>query len=219
MADPVKTRRKYDSRRRREQAERTRRDIIDAAHGLFVDRGYVGTTMTAIAEAAGVAVETIYRGFGSKAALFEAVVESAVAGGAQRAQRPAEERPAIRAVIEETDPRRQIERYVATQPGIHSRMGPLVVALRAAADAEDSLSDMWERLEGQRLEGMGRFAQLLSDRGALRPSLSTQEARDLLWTLSSHAVYEKLVEQRGWTPERYERWLTDVLTTTLLDPG
>lgn len=216
MADRVKTRRTYDSRRRQQQAERTRQDIVDAAHALFVERGYVGTTMTAIAEAAEVAVETIYRGFGSKAALFEAVVEAAVAGGAQRASRPVEERPAIRAVIEERDPRRQIELYVATQPGIHERIGPLVRALKAAADVEDTLAHVWERLERQRLDGMGRFADLLADRGALHEGLSVEEARDVLWTLNSHAVYEKLVEQRGWTPQRYERWLTNTLIATLL---
>lgn len=216
MGDPVKTRRRYDSRRRQQQAERTRRDIVDAAHALFVDRGYVGTTMTAIADAAEVAVETIYRGFGSKAALFEAVVEVAVAGGAKRASRPVEERPAIRAVIDEPDPRRQIQRYVATQPGVHERLGPLVRTLKAAADVEEQLADVWERLEGQRLDGMGRFAQLLAERGALQEGLSVEMARDVLWTLNSHVVYEKLVEQRGWTPQRYEGWLTKTLIATLL---
>jgi AcrR family transcriptional regulator len=172
--------------------------------------------MTDIADAAEVAVETIYRGFGSKAALFAEVVEAAVAGGAQRAQRPIDQRPAIRAVMDEPDPRLQIERYVATQPGIHQRLGPLVHALRAAADVEEQLADVWERLENQRLDGMGRFAQLLADRGALQEDLSVEDARDVLWTLNSHDVYDKLVEQRGWTAQHYQRWLTDTLTFALL---
>lgn len=217
MSEDVKTRRKYDSRRREQQAERTRHDIIKAAHPLFVDRGYAGTTMNAIADAAEVAVETIYRGLGSKAALFEAVVEAAVAGGAQRAQRPVEERPAVRAVIDEPDPLRQIEAYVATQPGIHDRLGPLVVALKAATDVEEQLAELWERLENQRLQGMGRFAQLLADRNALKPGMSVDEARDVLWTLCSHSVYEKLVERCGWSPQGYQAWLTDTLTSALLD--
>ncbi|MPZ73105.1 MAG: TetR family transcriptional regulator, partial [Nitriliruptorales bacterium] len=76
-------------------------------------------TMNDIAEAAGVAVETVYRGFSSKAVVSQSAVEAAVAGGAERAAVPAEERPAIRAVIDEPDPRRQQELYAATQPGIH----------------------------------------------------------------------------------------------------
>lgn len=216
MDESVKTRRRYDSRRRREQAERTRQDIIEAAHELFTDRGYAATTMVDVAAAAEVAVETVYRAVGSKAALLEAVIEAAVAGGAARAQRLVQDRPAIRAVIDEPDPRRQLERYAATQPGIHARLGPLVRVLHAAADAEPSLAATWDYLEGQRLDGMERFARLLADRGSLRPGMSSDDARDVLWTLNSHAVYAKLVEHRGWTPQQYQDWLADTLAATLL---
>jgi AcrR family transcriptional regulator len=75
--------------------------------------------MPAIAAETGVVVETIYRAFGSKARLFKAVIESALAGGSKRAEAPPEGRPAIRAVIEETDPRRKLELYAATQLGVH----------------------------------------------------------------------------------------------------
>src|SRR5918994_6537291 len=109
-------RRRYDSTRRQAQAAQTRQDILDAAHQLFLERGYAGTTLAAIAQAAGVVVETIYRAYGSKAELFKAVVRAVVAGGADRAQVPVEQRPAIAAVIAETDPHRQLERYAATQP-------------------------------------------------------------------------------------------------------
>lgn len=216
MTGPVKPRRKYDSRRRREQAARTRQDIVTAAHDLFVEHGYVGATMTDIAAAAGVAVETIYRGFGSKAGLFEAVVEAAVAGGAARAMVGVEDRPAIRAVIDETDPRKQLALYAATQPGIQARIGPLVRVLKVATEVDEDLAAIWDQLEHQRLEGMGRFARLLAERGVLRPGLTADDARDILWTINSHAVYEKLVDQRGWSPERYEQWVADTLVATLL---
>lgn len=217
MSEPVKPRRKYDSRRRREQAERTRRDIVMAALELFVERGYVGTTMNDIAAAAGVAVETVYRAFSNKALVFKSAVEAAVAGGAQRAELTAEERPAIRAVIEETDPRRQLELYAATQPGIHARMGPLLRVLKTAATLDDALTDVWAELEDQRLTGMQRFAQLLVDRGALRSGMSVEQARDLLWALNSHELHEKLVVQRGWTPRQYQQWLATALAAALLE--
>ena len=79
MKDHVKPRRPYESRRRREQAEQTRQVILAAAGSLFRERGYGGTAMTAIAEEAGVVVETIYRNFGSKRALFRAVIEAVAA--------------------------------------------------------------------------------------------------------------------------------------------
>ncbi len=218
MTDSVKPRRRYNSPRRRAQAAQTRRDIVTAASVLFRERGYVGTTMPTIAEESGVVVETIYRTFGSKAAVIKAVVEAAVAGGEARADVPVERRPAIRAVIEEHDPRRQIELYVATQPGIHSRSGPLLRAIRDAIGTDPELASLWRELEDTRLAGQARFAGLLADRSALRPGLSVDDAKDFIWTLCSLAVYESLVIDRGWTPEHYESWLARVLIDELLQP-
>jgi AcrR family transcriptional regulator len=216
MNEDVKPRRRYHSQRRQAQAAQTRHDILTAAQQLFLQRGYTGTTLASIAEAAGVVVETIYRAYGSKAALFKTVLEAAIAGGAARAERPPDQRPAIQAVINETNPRRQLQLYAATQPGIHARIGPLARVLAEAAAAEPELAEVSRQLEAQRLDGMGRFAQLLADRGALRPDLSVQEARDVLWTLNAHAVHDLLVTQRGWSPERYRDWLADTLARALL---
>jgi AcrR family transcriptional regulator len=216
MTEPVKPRRRYDSRRRDEQAAHTRRDIAAAAGKLFRERGYGATSMPMIASEAGVAVETIYRAFGSKAGLFKAVIEAAVAGGAARADEPVERRPAIRAVIEERDPRRQLDLYAATQPGIHRRSGPLLRALHGAAATDPELRSLWDEIEGSRLAGQGRVAGLLAERGALRSGLSVEEARDVIWTLCSLAVHDLLVEARGWSSERYQEWLASALTHELL---
>ena len=170
MSDDVKPRRRYDSTRRQAQAARTRQDILAAAHDLFLERGYAGTTLAAIAKAAGVVVETLYRAYGSKAELFKAVVRAAVAGGADRATVPVEQRPAIRALIAETDPRRQLELYAATQPGIQARAGPLLRVLIGAGAADPELAEVWTQLEDERLAGMGRFAGMLADRGRCGPA-------------------------------------------------
>jgi AcrR family transcriptional regulator len=217
MQPTVKTRRRYVSPRRQQQASQTRRDIVAAAGALFRQRGYAGTSMPAIASEAGVVVETIYRAFGSKAGLFKAVIEGAVAGGANRAETPPEERPAIRAVIEERDPRRQLELYAATQPGIHRRAGPLMRALVGAAAMDPELNVLLDELQGQRLAGLGRMAALLAERGALRSGLSVEWARDIIWTLCSLAVHDLLVIARGWTSESYEDWLAEALKRELLN--
>ena len=216
MNENVKPRRRYDSTRRQAQAAQTRQDILDAAHQLFLDRGYAGTTLAAIAQAAGVVVETIYRAHGSKAELFKAVVRAAVAGGATRAQVPVEQRPAIAAVIAEPDPHRQLELYAATQPGIHARAGPLLRVLIGAAATDPELARLWDQIEDERRNGLARFAQLLTDRGALRPELSVEEARDLLWALNSLTVHDLLVLGCGWSPERYRHWLAGTLARELL---
>jgi AcrR family transcriptional regulator len=216
MSEDVKPRRRYDSTRRQAQAAQTRQDILGAAQRLFLERGYAGTTLAAIAQAAGVVVETIYRAYGSKAELFKAVVQAAVAGGAARAQVPVEQRPAIAAVIAEPDPHRQLKLYAATQPGIHARAGPLMRVLVGAAAADPELAELWTQIEDERRTGQGRLVQLLADRGVLRPELPVEEARDLLWILCSLAVYDLLVLRCGWSPERYRDWLASALARELL---
>ncbi len=212
----VKPPRRYNSTRRRVQAAQTRQDILKAALRLFLESGYAGTTIGDVAAAAGVAVETIYRGFGSKAALFKGVMEAAVAGGAARAAIPPEERPAVRAMIEEQDPRRVLKLHAATQPGIHARAGPLYGVLIEAAGADDGLADVLNQLEAKRLTGMRRLAERLKDLGGIRPELSVEEAGDILWTVNSLAVYNLLVLQRGWSPERYRDWIAYTNTRALV---
>lgn len=173
--------------------------------------------MLVIARESGVAVETIYRAFGNKPGLFMAVIDASVAGGSTRADRPVEDRPAIRALIEEPDPRRQVELYAATQPGIHGRSAPLLLALSGAAATDPELSALWREIEASRLEGQGRFVGMLASRGVLRSGLSVEDGRDGLWALCSVAVFDMLVNTRGWPVERYERWLAARLLDLLLD--
>ena len=218
MPEVVKDRRRYESRRRKEQAEQTRRDIVTAAGTLFRVRGY-GVPMLEIAREAGVVVETVYRIFGSKAGLFRATVEALLAGGASRAEIPVEERPAIRAILDEPDPRKQVAGYAATQPGIHRRAGPLLRALRDARGSDPELRRLWDDMEAWRLDGQGRFVRMLADRGALRPGLTVDVGTDVAWTLCSLAVYDSLVLGRGWRDERYQAWLTDALARELLASG
>jgi AcrR family transcriptional regulator len=212
----VKPRRRYDSRRRQAQATQTREDILAAARLVFVEHGYSGATMAAIARTADVVVETIYRTFGSKAGLFKTVVRAAVAGGAARAEVPVEQRPAIQAIISERDPRRQLALYAATQPGIHARSAPLLRVLIEGAGGDPELAQVWRELEAERLAGLLRFAQLLAERGVLKSDLTVEQARDTLWTLNSLAVHDLLVAQRGWSAEQYRDWLAAAMAGVLL---
>jgi hypothetical protein len=88
--------------------------------------------------------------------------------------------------------------------------------LEAAAGHDPALRALQERLAAQRLDGLRRFAQLLHDRGALRPGLPADRAADLLWTICAQANYDSLVARRGWTAEEYQAWLGDTLIGALL---
>ena len=144
MSENARGKRRYDGSRRRDQATQTRTRIIAAAAQVFLERGYAGATIPAIAAEAGVAVETVYRAATGKAGLLAAAVQVALAGGVERAELPVEQREGIRRVIEETDPRRQLAAYAATQPGVWSRVGPLLRVLDAAAGTDDTLVELRE---------------------------------------------------------------------------
>jgi AcrR family transcriptional regulator len=216
MFEEARPTRKYDGAQRRQRAEATRAKVVAAATRMFLEHGYAGATITAIAAEAGVALQTVYRAAPGKVGLLAAAVRAAVAGGDERARIPVEERPAIRALIDEQDPHRQLALYAHTQPGIWARVGPLLRVLAVAAASEPDLRRLQAEQDRQRVAGLTRFAELLQERGALRNGLTPGNAADIIVTLGSYATYESLVLTRGWTDGHYESWLADTLQRTLL---
>jgi AcrR family transcriptional regulator len=216
MSEEARPKRRYDATGRRVRAEATRDRVVEAASRVFLARGYAGATIPAIAAEAGVALQTVYRAAPGKAGLLAAAVSAAVAGGVERSQRPVETRPAIRAIADEPDPRRQLALYAHTQPGIWARVGPLLGVFEAAAVSEPDLRRLQREQDAQRHAGLTRFTRLLDERGALRAELTPQRAADLIVTLGSYATYRSLVITLGWTDEQYEAWLTDTLQHCLL---
>jgi AcrR family transcriptional regulator len=216
MSESTRPKRRYDNARRQSQAENTRARVVDAAARVFLEHGYAGATIPAIAAEAGVALQTVYRAAPGKAGLLAAAVTGAVAGGSERADVPVDDRPAIRAIIDEQDPSQQLRLYAHTQPGIWARVGPLMRVLQAAAASERELRQVQDDQEAQRHAGLTRFTRLLEERGALRDDLTPERAADLIITLASFATYDSLVATRGWTPEQYEAWLAEALQSSLL---
>ena len=211
MSDAVK-RRSYDASGRRRRAQETRRRILDVARQLFVESGFAATTMAEIASAADVSVETVYAGFGTKSNLLKVVWDVTIAGDDEPV--PIMERPALRAVRAEPDPERALRRYAAFVAETAPRTFPVMSVVLLAAASDGSIAELAEELAGQRLTGMAAFAHQLAESGRL--AISEADARDLLWTLNSAQVYDLLVVQRGWPLRRFEEFLGDTWTQTLL---
>jgi TetR/AcrR family transcriptional regulator, regulator of autoinduction and epiphytic fitness len=211
-------RRRYDASGRRAKAAHTRAGVIDAAGRVFVRLGFAGATIPLIAAEAGVSVETVYRATPGKAGLLSAAVQAALAGGADRAELPVEQRAGIRRVIDESDPRRAIELYVRTQPGLWARTGPLLRVLAAAASTDPGLVELQTQLEEQRWRGQGRLADKLNELGGLRSDVPVGRAKDVVWTLCAQATFDALVTARGWSHADYATWLGDMLAAALLEP-
>lgn len=214
MSEAVKGPRRYDSTRRQEQARENRRAVLEAARHLFLDRGYAATTVGAIAAAAGVSVETLYKAFGNKPGLVKAVVDVAIVGDDEPV--PMLERDRVRRMEAETDPRRKLAMYGEHLAESAPRRVPVELLVRAAAASDAGAAGVWDQLEAERLTGMGFFARHLDAGGHLRRDVSVDEATDVLWTYNSAGVYEMLVMRRGWAPERYGSWVADALAAALL---
>lgn len=213
----VPKKRRYNAARRKEAAEATRRAILDAARSTFLERGYLATTMSSIAQRAGVALDTIYASIGGKPALFKLLVESAVSGS----DRPvaALERDYVRAIREEADPRRKLALYARAICAIHLRLAPLFEVLQSAAAADAELAALWSEISSRRARNMRLFAGELKAADALRDGLDLEQAADIIWSMNSSEFYLLLVAQRGWAPERFEQWLSDAWARLLLkDP-
>src|SRR3954471_17340736 len=107
MGEPVK-RRRYDSARRRAQAEGTRRDILDTAQRLFEERGYAATTMAAIASEARVALKTVYVNFETKSGVLRALWNFRLRAGQEEV--PVAEQDWYQSTLDEPDPEAQLRR-------------------------------------------------------------------------------------------------------------
>jgi AcrR family transcriptional regulator len=214
MSSSVKKRRPYDSTRRKEQARQTREAILDVAGTMFRERGYARTTVTAVAEAAGVSVETVYKAFGNKAHLLKGVFDVAIVG--DHAPVPMLQRDMVRRIQAEPDPRRKFEIYGEHLAQAGPRAGPVQLLVRAAGAGDPEVAAVWDQMSNERLVGTTAFARHLHEGKHLRDDVTLEEARDVLWTYNSVELYDLLVLQRGWTPERYGSWVGRALASALL---
>lgn len=216
METPVKhgRSRQYDASRRQEAAAETRRAIVSAARKLFLDKGYVGTTMPAIATAAGVSLDTVYASAGAKPVLFRHLIETAISGADDPV--PALQRGYVREIQAEPDPARKITIYAHAVRLIQERMAPLFAVLRDAAQTNDDLRQLWADISQRRAANMRLFAAELAAAGGLRADLTIEQAADIIWSMNAPDYYLLLVDQRGWTPELFESFLIDAWTRLLL---
>jgi AcrR family transcriptional regulator len=209
-----RAKRAYDAPRRRAAAARTRGAILAAARRRFAEHGYAATTMAAIAADAGVALDTVYATVGPKPALFRLLIEAALSGRDEAV--PAEARDYVRAIHAEPDAGRKLDRYAAAVADIQPRLAPLLAVLRAAAPAAPELAALWREISARRAANMRRLAHELAATGELRADLSLDEVADVIWATNAAEFSTLLVAERGWTPQRFGRWLADAWRRLLL---
>ncbi|WP_370948406.1 TetR family transcriptional regulator [Amycolatopsis sp. cg5] len=204
MTEGVK--RRYDSTRRHEQALENRRRIVAAACVLFAERGYGRTTLADIAASAGVAVETVYAAFKNKPTLLHRAWDVTVGGDDTDIQLL--DRPELRDVFDEPDLPTRLRKLAAVNTRLMRRTTALRRAVETAAATDEAAAAMLAEIDRQRLESMAAHARAAETTGRLR--VSEVECRDVLWTTTDGSLWHGLVQVRGWTDERYARWLGEL---------
>lgn len=185
--------------------------MLAAAGELFLTKGYRGTTTAAIARAAGVSEASVFVAFGSKAALLVAVVGAAVAGTASDV--PLRQRPEWRRLGAETDKALAVATFSGFVRSAHDRTWRLLAMVRAAAQDDPELAASATRAGQARRSDCAWFATAVLGLPAARPT--TAALVDVLWAQTSVEMYRMLVVDSGWTPRRYETWLTATLCRVL----
>jgi AcrR family transcriptional regulator len=210
----VKSARRYDSTGRLRAAERTRTRVLDVARERFVSNGYAATTVAAIAAAAGVSVETIYKSHGGKAGLVRALRDAALQGGGPV---PAEQRSDEHAAAA-SDPREIIAGWGRLTSEVMPRVAPILLLVRSAAGADDEMAVVRRETEDGRLARMEHNARYLVDGGHVRAGLDLERVRDVLFAYSSPELYELLVLRQGWPTDDYSQFVADSIAAALLPP-
>ena len=197
----------YHSPRRAEQAAATRTAIIDAAARLFAERGYATTTMAAIAQEARVAVKSVYT-LADKARLMLLAVDRAIAG--DEAPVAIADRPALRAIVDATDPAEQARAAARLGAATLLRLYPIYRAFEQAAGTDPELHAHWREYQTRRYADAARLVAALP---ALRPGLTRERATETIWALITWHPVALLVEERGWTQEELTDWLEGLFST------
>jgi AcrR family transcriptional regulator len=199
---------------RRAKAAATRLAVIAAASRLFVEQGYAGATVQAIADAAGVSRATVFNAVGGKAALLKAAYDVATVGDDEPVPLP--QRAAAVAARLEPDPRRAIAIYAGMIADIGDRLAPIYEVFRAASVSDLEVRAIWRQIQRERLKGARGFVGLLRAKGPLRPDLDDRAAGDIVWVLIDASLYHRLAVERGWSKQQFRTWLQTAFATQLL---
>lgn len=211
----VPSRRPVGRSARAERALRTRLRIADAAYALFAEIGYQDATMNAVAERAGVAVQTVYFVFHTKAQLLVEALQ--LTGGGDERTSDVMARSWIQAVIAATDGPRRLALIAEHGTLIYRRLAPVWPAVLAAM-GEPDVREAWTGIVEGRRQGMGRIIDVMASRGELREGLAPAVATDILFGIHRHELYLAFTQESGWSFDLYRAWTFATLVAQLLPP-
>ena len=188
---------------------------MDAAILHFLEAGYARTSLTAVAATAGVAVDTVYKAFGTKIGLLKEVLDVTIGGDDEPV--PLLDRAGPQALRDETDQRVQVRMLAAGVTAQIERVRPLDDILRSAAAVDREAAALREDIHvRQRRTAMRTIVGWIAARGPLRDGLTVDRAAQVVWTLTSPEVHLMMRETGGWSESSYREWLEQAVADAIL---
>jgi AcrR family transcriptional regulator len=198
---------------RQDHVALTEQRILEAATSLFVDRGYVGTSLLAVAEAAGVAPRTVYVRFGSKAQLLVRCIETSIVGDQQPA--PLLDRASVRPGLRGATLEIRIDALASTAGAIMRRSAALFAVGSQAAAVEPEMAAMERVGMQQTLHDFRLVAERMAADGMLPAGMTAEEVTDLLWVVAGPRTMVSLRNDRGWSADQFTTWVGSALRAAL----
>jgi AcrR family transcriptional regulator len=211
MSRAVKSPRVYNASQRRAQAQARREAVLSSARQLFLRDGFASTTVGGIAELAQVSAETVYKSFGGKSGLIDALYRDALRG---EGDVPAYERSD--ALRNDTDPRRVLRGWSRLAMEVGPRVAAIQLLVRDASIVDPTLRALHAELDEERFARMTENARFLKAAGHLRRGVTARHAADLMWTVTAPETVDLLVHRRGWTHQQFADYVYETLAAGLL---
>ena len=196
----MSTKRKYESKLRATRAENTRLRIQQATRKLIAASGFEGTTVTAIAEKAGVSAQTIYSVFGSKASI--------VASMLSHLEEEAGEAETVEALMAARDSRAQLQIFSEWIRRLFD-MGGDVFSVAMESPNEPALAEIRQIGDERRLGGCQMLAGRWAEAGVLKDNADPESSAEQIWLLTSFETYLLYTKSLGWSSDRYAKWVAD----------
>jgi AcrR family transcriptional regulator len=209
-----RAKRAYHAPRREAAAARTREAIVRAAKELFEERGWAGTTVGAIGDAADVSQKTVEAIFRTKAALLQATVDYAIRGDVDPLPMP--QRRSVAQMEAAPDAATMLKLHAAHLRAINQRSARLAWAVEHAAAADPTVAALWERMNHNRSFGVRWATGTLLGKPGRKRGLTRRQVEVTFWVALDWGTYRTLTEQAGLAPDQFEQWLRRYYEATLL---
>lgn len=216
-ADDNRGRRRYDASRRQAAAAERRLAVVAAAHDVFEQRGWAGTHLRAIAEAAGVSQKLVEAVFGTKAALLQAAVDYVIRGDIEPLPMP--QRETVQAMEAAPDAPTMLRLHARHLRLINPRSARLAAVVEQAAPADAAVAALWQQMNHNRDYAINWATRTFLKKRGRRRGLSRQEVSSAFWVALDWGAYRTLTEHAGLDDDGYETWLRNYYRAMLLPPS